>query len=177
MKLKEGNELYKAYLGLYGFGRGWNIRKGNKWGSVNDRGEWLFPIEYEDILPLAEGGHLVKQKGKWGFCNSDGVFTLDFKYDELKRIGSNWDIQILYDKKIGVWFYRGFKESDGWPDFVSFDLCKWKGFMARIGDKWGYVDENGHILVDIDKDEIHYDPDRVIRYKKFGADGSFRLYK
>ena len=70
-------------------GRGWHIRKGDKWGAVNERVEWIFPIDYDDIKLRFEGGHYLKKNNKVGFCDSEGNMTVDFLYDELENYSSS----------------------------------------------------------------------------------------
>lgn len=72
-------------------GRGWHIRKGDKWGAVNERVEWIFPIDYDDIKLRFEGGHYLKKNNKVGFCDSEGNMTVDFLYDDLENYSSSWD--------------------------------------------------------------------------------------
>lgn len=72
-------------------GRGWHIMKDNKWGAVNERMEWIFPIEYDNIKLRYEGGHYLTKNGKVGFCDSEGKMMIDFLYDDLENYSSSWD--------------------------------------------------------------------------------------
>lgn len=119
-------------------GRGWHLLKGNRWGAVNERGEWIFDLEYDEIKTRYEGGHFLRKNGKMGFCDSAGVITIDFLYDELENYTSSWN-----------------------------------GAKAKINNKWGYVDEEGHTLVPIDYDYVSLDSNGMIMVKK---DGKYGFY-
>lgn len=83
--------------------RGWNIRKGDTWGSVNERGEWLFPVDYEKIMARVQSGHYLKSNGKWGFCNSEGKMTIDCVYDEFSNYIDEFEmIEARCGKKWGT---------------------------------------------------------------------------
>lgn len=112
-------------------GRDWRLRKGEKWGEVNERGEWIFDVEYDEINPRYEGGYFLTKNGKMGFCDSDGDLIMDFLYDKLENFSSSWE-----------------------------------GAKAKIDDKWGYVNQEGIVVVPIKYDDVDLEANGMIKVKK-----------
>lgn len=121
-------------------GRGWHLKKGEKWGAVNERGEWMFDVEYDKIKVRYEGGHFLRKNGKMGFCNSKGIITIDFLYDELENYNSSWN-----------------------------------GAKAKVDNKWGYVDEEGNVVVPIEYDDVYLNDHGMIRVKKDDKYGFYNI--
>lgn len=96
--------IIDGYKSLGYSGRGSVVRVNEKWGAINERGEWMFKPEYEDIITAYPRGHFVRFDGKYGFCNEKGIFTIDFKYDELKEtLSFNDSVSYFLAKQNGKW--------------------------------------------------------------------------
>lgn len=118
-------------------GRGWIVRKGNLVGAVNERGEWMFPIEYEDIKVKYEDGHFLKKGGKWGFVSVDGLDKIDIIYDQIENYSSSWSgFKVMKD---GKWGYVGAKGNVVVPlQYDSISLCSDSMIKVQSGEKYGF---------------------------------------
>lgn len=144
--LKDGDKGTVILESIYDYichsgyaGRGWHIREGDKWGAVNSRGEWMFPIEYEDIKVEWAKGHLLKKSGKWGYLDAEGKFSMDFLYDELECCHYGG----FRAKKDGKWGYM----DDGGKILIPFDydnvgLGDQKMVLLKRNDKYGFYNLN-----------------------------------
>lgn len=74
---------YDAVNKLRWFGHGFSVWLNGKVGAINERGEWMYQIEYEDINPRFHGGHFLNRNGKWGFMGLSKEECIDFLYEEL----------------------------------------------------------------------------------------------
>lgn len=61
--------------------------RGGKWGYINERGEEIIPLEYEDAWPFFEGLAVAKLKGKFGFIDKSGKEVIPFIYDGVYDYG------------------------------------------------------------------------------------------
>lgn len=57
------------------------VRLKDKYGVINNFGDILIPIKYEEINQIGEGCIRVKYSGKYGFFDKSGKKIIDFKYD------------------------------------------------------------------------------------------------
>lgn len=52
----------------------WNT-KVNKYGYINEFGEWAIPATFDFAMPFSEGFAVVKNEEMWGLINDEGVWT------------------------------------------------------------------------------------------------------
>lgn len=131
--------------GLFPVGQLKNIVLGNgsdtKWGWVNDQGQEVIPLEYEEAGNFFNGVAPFKtRKNGWGLLGKDGKPILEASLSEIANFRSG----LARAKKDGKW---------GWLDttgkFViapQFDDAKdFTGELApaKLEKKWGLVDLNG----------------------------------
>lgn len=138
---KNGNTVLEceydrvAHIGYSG--RGWVAGKGGLVGAVNERGEWMFPMEYEEIKVKYNGGHFLKKGGKWGFISIDGSDKIDIIYDQIENYSSDWDGFKV--KKDGKWGYVDPKNNVVVPlEYDSISLCSDSMVKVKSGDKYGF---------------------------------------
>lgn len=55
-----------------------------KWGFINDKGEVVIDLIYDDVKYFSEGLAAVKENGKWGFINKEGKVVIDFIYTDAE---------------------------------------------------------------------------------------------
>lgn len=145
---------YDEIEGSVWVGRGWTLRQGDKWGAVNERGEWMFPVEYDEINTYSNGGHKLVKDGKVGYCNSEGVVSVDFLYDTLHY--SPWDgFEAELDGRWGLVDYEGNVIIPFEYDYVSVTSIGNNKFITVKKDgKWGCVDDKGNVSVPFEYDYI-----------------------
>ncbi len=152
LKDSEGNVVLEAAyddIDTSGYsGRGWFLCKDGKWGAVNERLEWIFPMEYESIRTRYEGGHYLKKNGKKTFCNENGELVTDFIYDEIENYSSSW--QGFKVKSNGKWGYIDNEGNELIPtiyDYIS--LCSGVNMIRVQKDNlYGYYNMDDNSIID-----------------------------
>lgn len=152
-------------------GRGYLIKEGNKWGAVNERCEWIFPLEYDDISICYEGGHYIKKNGKWGYVDDNGKEIIPKRYDEVYLCSCNM-IRLKLDEKYG---YYNMKESKLYPikydDADYFSNISPGEAVVKFDGKCGIVDTHDREVLPFIYEEANIDDDGIYRVKKDGLFG------
>lgn len=135
-------------------GRGWHLKKDEKWGAVNELGEWIFDVEYDEIKVRYEGGHFLRKNGKMGFCNSEGVLTIDYLYDELENYSSSWDgAKAKLDKKWGYVDGGGNVVVPIEYDYIDLDA---NGMIKVKKDgKYGFYNKKDGLVISIEYEQAY----------------------
>lgn len=150
--------------------------KNEKFGFINREGKVVIEPKYEAFkdlqlgvkvidgkkkpdgmfsskTPIVPNFNIVRNEEKWGVINNDEEVIIPFKYDSVAfyngeilalKIGDENDVydikgSILLEKISGKELMDFWREPKGTPP----DLIPHKK-----GDKYGYVDENGKIIID-----------------------------
>lgn len=135
-------------------GRGWHLKKDGKWGAVNERGEWMFDMDFDEIKTRYEGGHFLRKNGKMGFCSSKGVMTIGFLYDELENYSSSWDgAKARIDDK---WGYVDGEGNVIVPvEYERVDLDANGMIKVKKDEKYGFYNINNGLVVPIEYDQAY----------------------
>lgn len=122
------------------------VKLGGKWGLIDQEGENLTEIIYDEILDYAEGLYGFEINEKKGFIDMYGAVMISPLYDNIRqfkkgyaaiRIGSNW----------GVINMQGVLSIDPIYDDVVFDDID-QNFCSVLKDgKWGCVNSTGEIQI------------------------------
>ena len=138
--------------------------KGDKYGFVNDKGEFVIEATYDEVDSFSNGIALVKKGGKYGFINESGKYVIQPKYtsigmyDSLNlckvRIGGTYDKNgVLKGAKFGFIDKNAHEivkpKYDVTGEFDKNGIC-WIG----IGGKFGYVSSSGKELTKIEYSDI-----------------------
>lgn len=124
------------------------VEKDGKWGLVNEVGQVVIPLIYDDVGHFSEGLVYAKQNGKYGFIDKKGQVVIAFKYDDARNFSEG---------------LAGVKKNDKWgfvdvKDKVVLDFHYdgvWGGFengqaeVQLLDDKtpaYFYVDKTGKVL-------------------------------
>lgn len=76
------------------------IRKNNKWGFIDKKGNEVIPCTYDDCDVFVGDYANVKQNGKWGIIDKTGKIIFEPKYDNI--IPSEDGIFIYLDRFWGI---------------------------------------------------------------------------
>lgn len=125
---------------------GWEIKKGNKYGRINNYGVVFLPVEFEDImddfLDNGYGGYVVEKNGKYGYFDNYGHKIVDIIYDDLD------EYQASNSKYIS------------------------SAFIAKLDDKYGLINHDGRIIVPVEYDYLKpNERDSIIEVRKDGKTG------
>lgn len=153
------------------------IRNGNSYGVINTSGESRIPTEYEELAYATENYYVAKRNGLYGVISTDNVVCVDFKYTSLEYmhstdfyVGENSDyttdiinrnfetrlaniiiselntesnyMQVRQDGEY-VYYNLNFEQISNIDALKSNTL-----FLAKSGDKYGYVNRDGELIVD-----------------------------
>ena len=139
------------------------VKKGGKWGFVDQDGTVKIPIEYDRAYRFSHGLAIVEKGGKYGFVDKTGTVKVPIEYDRAYRFFYG----LAKVMKGGKW---GFVDKAGavivpieYDDVYDFSegLAK-----VRKGGKWGYVDNDGAERVPREYDYIDEFSEGLARVKK-----------
>jgi hypothetical protein len=82
------------------------VRKGNKWGFVEQRGKTIIPLVWDDVDAFSEDLAGVSKDGHWGFVDASGKVAIDVDLDNVKPFSNG----LAPAKKGGKW---GYVDKDG----------------------------------------------------------------
>lgn len=72
------------------------IKRNGKWGFINDKGNPVVEIKYDDCDSYDNGYGRVKKNGKWGIVDKTGKEIFETQYDNIVPCDNN--VFIYYDK-------------------------------------------------------------------------------
>ncbi len=147
--------------------RGWDIKQDGQCGKVNARGEWIFPIEYDEIETVYSMGHILIKSGKKSAWNMNGIMIADFIYDDIDNSGDyeNWKVCIE-----GKWGMIDSAGNDMIP-VVYDELYSHKDYIhAQKDGLHGMIDAQNNIVIPFLYEEVDIRDKKVI-VKKNGLYG------
>lgn len=120
------------------------------YGFINMKGKIAIPAKYQYALAFSDGLALVKENGKFGYINTDGSIAIPMQYNDgthfingTSTVKNNINGRSCYfvinkkGERISEYF-----DYIGWRNNKSEMLM-----VARLGDKWGFVNGNGSIKI------------------------------
>jgi len=123
------------------------IKAGDKWGYVDNKGQYVINAQFEDAYNFSEGLALFKSTdGKYGFIGEDGKYVINPIYKYATSFSEGLACVVM---------------ENGKPQFIDknnrivFTVDKaeycygFKEGLARIKvkGKWGFVDKTGKVVV------------------------------
>lgn len=144
------------------------------WGLARDDGSWLVEPKFEELDALSDGLARVKIDGKFGFIDKSGRFAIEPVFDKawwfipaFGHTSASRDGAFGVIDKSGAWVFRRDYQQ------VHFAIKRGKdnsetvfGWHFKKADKWGFLDLDGHVVLDAAFDETISDYDgRLAGYK------------
>lgn len=123
------------------------IKAGDKWGYVDNKGQYVINSQFEDAFNFSEGLALFKTNdGKYGFIGEDGKYVVNPIYKDASSFSEGLACVVM---------------ENGKPQYIDksnkilftvdkADYCfGFKEGLARIKvkGKWGFIDKNGKVVV------------------------------
>lgn len=67
------------------------IKKGEKYGLINEEGKELLPIQYDEIVATKgiKNSLKIKKDGKYGIANTDGKIIIEPQYADITNLGND----------------------------------------------------------------------------------------
>jgi hypothetical protein len=133
------------------------MKSGGATGFINQKGELVIPMVYEDACYFELGRSLVRKGGVWGLIDKTGAAVTEFKYEDegvnQVQLGPRYRdgvLELMYKGKYGYIDVASgkeiipFKYERAWPFYDG---------RARVMYKnvWYYVDRNGKETIDKDQ--------------------------
>ena len=151
------------------------VKENGKYGVISSSGETVINKEYEDLKYAFDGNYIAKKEGKYGIINTLGNTLVDFNYNNIiyanegfieaeKEDGQTDILNTIFEVKVsgiiseintklgylkvrtnGEYKYYNFKlEEKEITDVLSANTL----FLSKKGDKYGFVNANGVVVVD-----------------------------
>ena len=154
--------------------RVWRLRIGKKWGVVNERGEWMFPVEYECICVDAPNVYRVRKDGVFGIIDKDSNVLFPFKYKDLGDFDKDG---IAYAENEECLYGYVDKEDHVIIPFVYDQVKNFDGDYAIVskglGEK-GVIDRKGDVVVPLKYNFVYIRCDDIIEVRKIVEGKQFR---
>lgn len=147
------NELKMFADGIYA------VRGMLNWGLTDVNGTIILPPKYAEIRPLQEELAAFKEGNKWGFIDMSGKVTIAAQYDNVLNFSSGLSA-VVQDKRVGF-----INKNNNlvipliYEDATSF-VPKMRIAAIRKNGKWGVIDKEGSVLLDILFDKIVLDDEK-----------------
>jgi len=116
--------------------------KENKWGVIDDKLKVLIDFQY-DSISMVKDYFEVKKNEFVGLFSLKGLEIIPVNFDEIIVSNNNYFI-INQNGKVGVYDIN----SDLIPNEYDEIKPANSGFLARIEDKWGLLDDKNSILIE-----------------------------
>lgn len=141
------------------------VRKGEDVLIVSKNGRKQFVVEnHSEHLPYKDGLAFIctynKGVSKWGAYDKRGRIIIPFKYDRISRFVNGFAMvyrndRVAFIDKKGEILSR---YSDNLPQipwyFEAKDFSENIAAVKVVTDKWGFVNNNGKIIIDFNFDEV-----------------------
>lgn len=144
------NELKLFSDGIYAF------RGLLNWGLTDVNGTIILPPKCTEIRPFQEELAAFKEGNKWGFIDMSGKVTIVAQYDNVLNFSSGLSA-VVQDKRVGF-----INKNNNlvipliYEDATSFAPQMRIAAVRKYG-KWGVIDKEGSVLLEILFDKIELD--------------------
>lgn len=147
------------------------VRKNNKFGLVNNNGEILIPIIYDNIFGINDGFAVVALNHKLGIVNTNGKLIIPIEYNILSHVSNGLILfsnseEIPYDDYVNTEILFGFLDTNNNIKIPpQYTLAKdFSENLAVVGKsigldenyeeiiKYGYINTEGKIFIDFQFD-------------------------
>ena len=145
-----------------------------KYGLKDRNGAVIIPADYDKISHsgyMGRGWNLSIGE-KWGTVNERGERIFPIEYDKIK-VRFKGGHFLTKNGKTGYCDVNGAMTIDFLYDELENPFSSWEGAKAKIGDKWGYVDGTGTVVIPIEYDYVGLDNHGMIQIKKGDKWGLF----
>ena len=126
------------------------VKIGDKWGYINHKVEIVIKPQFDDTKMFSDGLAAIKISDKWGYINLGGevVIKPQFSYAGIfsRPAGEVPAIEGLAFVEIGL-FEKGFINREG-KFFDNVGTFSEGLRSVKIGDKWGYINQVGKIVIE-----------------------------
>lgn len=149
------------------------VKKGDKYGQINEKDELVFPIKYDKILNIKEGFFWARETDKWMLFDSTAKVVTNEQFDV---VSSFWNHKAFVEqgKKIGL---IDNKQNINWIfNQMEYDYISDVGnaYVVKKDGKYGLISKSKKVLLDCIYD-ISYD-DYTVKDDILIVQGEDELY-
>lgn len=140
------------------------VRKDEKWGVIDFKGNVIIPLMYDDYFTFDRDCAVLLKAGKYGIVDFQNQIIVPFEYDNIGTIGK----ELISVQKGDKWGLIDI-ENKVVMDFMYDELYAVEGndevFIVQQNNKWGVVDKYNKILEDFLYKEALFS-DELVALKK-----------
>lgn len=141
-------------------------KKDGKWGYLNRDNEVVIDFIYQSARPFSEGLAMVQQNGRCGYINRASEVVIPITLPPVPVPGFREE-RAVYKSENGKF---GYLDPQGEPVIeAKFDTAQpFEGGRAhvRVGDREGYINRDGQIVIDIAYTYIWSVSSGMMRYSR-----------
>ena len=124
------------------------VSKDGKWGIIDTKGNIIVDCTYDDITALkgVENSLLTEVDGKYGIVDYVGSVIIENKYKSIEPLADKYEKGYIVENsegKYGVITYTKNAVLQEKYDAIKNIYGNGKYYIAKEGDKWEIIDENG----------------------------------
>lgn len=133
-----------------------------KYGFVNQEGEIVIPLIYEEVQSFHNGYAIVKQDGKYGIIDMQGRLIILIEFDHLIYHGN----QIYYSKKNGL-DYQLLKITTN-KQILKYHHIELLNnlYYVEKDNKWGIVNESNEVIIPFIYSSIYIYDEKYFKVRK-----------
>ena len=129
-------------------------------GLADTNGKKLTEIAYDEIRYESPAAIYLKNDRKWGMCDISGTIIVPVVYDDVTycanliamvKSASKW---YVLNCKTGELSQKNYDEVYRLTTGVQTDNNMINGYYVKRGEKWGYIDSFGKIIIDTKYDAL-----------------------
>lgn len=121
------------------------VNKDGKFGYVDQNGNVIIPLIYQDAMTFNEGYAAIKLDNKWGFVDSTGKVIISPEYEEAGSFFESLS-SVRKNGKFGF-IDTGNKTIVPFIYYLAFGFSEGLAAVQNEKNLWGYIDLNGKTII------------------------------
>ena len=117
------------------------VQIGDKWGYINYEGEVVIKPQFDNAEPFSEGMAAVKIGNAWGYINHGGEIVIKPQFSAAEPFSEGWAF-------VHISIYKSGSINREGKFFLGVNYFSEGLARVRIGDKWGYINQVGEIVIE-----------------------------
>jgi WG containing repeat len=117
---------------------------GDKWGFLNEKGQWAFPAQYESVNDFQEGLAVVMSQQKYGVIDLHGNLVAPLRYNKVSSFKEGRALAVRRE----MYGYLDRQGQEVIPLIYEFGKDFSDG-LARVcyDDAYGFIDKDGQEII------------------------------
>jgi len=121
------------------------VQFGDKWGIINEKGEYVLNPQYDMIMPDGDW-FVVIDKGKAGWCDKEGKYIINPQFDQLFPFGGGDLAPVCENRKWGYVNRKGVVQLpyqfDNASPFIDNEVA-----IVQLNGQFGLINKEGKYIV------------------------------